>query len=187
MCFFICIFIWVSPAVSAETLLVKSASAETLAVETRPDLKHSANVQSIPNAIALFKENEQKEYADIGKVELLKYQCLPVTANQTEEQKVKPACVVLWQWMDNTTWDVSLSVIDNKGNTLDSEGFGRSAMLLGVVPYSTGSLIIIEYGVQQVGDVSCCPSKMHISVFRWFKGKLQRLSESELAETNRHP
>ena len=161
-----------------------------LQAETVAHLKGNTHINLIPSAIKQFKVKEQTALKGIGKVELIKHQCLSLTTHQSAEQvaknTVKPACVVFWQWIDRSTWSISLSVIDNNGNTLASEGFGRSAMLLGIVPYSAGSLIIVEHGVQQGGDVSCCPSKMNISVFRWFQGALERLSQSELAETNRH-
>lgn len=172
-----------------------------LSAEALPNNVSTPDSQTIPDAIARFKLSEQQDFMDIGTIEILKYQCLDLNApqksnlaenlnktiNNTKEKKITEQCVVLWQWMDTSTWSVALSIIDDKGKELDSVSFGRSAMLLDIVPYSKGSLILVEHAVQQGGDVSCCPSKVNISVYRWFKGQLQQLSQGELAETNRHP
>jgi hypothetical protein len=141
-----------------------------------------SKVDIIPKAVQSFIAQENKEMADMGSVELFKYECLDLDNDNTATDE----CVLLWQWMTGSTWSVSLSIIDSNGKELDSLTFGRSAMLLSIVPYSKGSLIIIEHAVAQGGDVSCCPSKLNISVYRLYNGQLQQLSSSELPETNRH-
>jgi len=129
--------------------------------------------------IHLFLQEAKVFTAGEGMEEVLKYRCGDLDLDGEEE------CAILWQWTRAGSWDVYLNIVNRHGGTLSSQGFGRSAMLLGTVPYSGGVLILVEYGEQQSGDVSCCPSRLKVATYRWYKGELQQLGDGELPETSR--
>ena len=129
------------------------------------------------NAIKQFKTEQEILLENEGLVEIENHVCGDFDLDTHSE------CVVLWQWTQATTWEISISIINAKGQELDSVGFGRKASLLEVIPYSRGSLILAEHSRQQGGDVSCCPSVNVISLYRWKVGKLQPLADEELPET----
>lgn len=102
-------------------------------------------------------------------------------------QDGKKEYLVLWQTTRPTSWNVFISVLDERGQELDTADLGRTGKIIGIETEPDRTLIKIENARHLPGDVFCCPNQRQLLTFILLGGKLQKISTVDLARVSPHP